>query len=198
MITLNLERFKEIDITQRDNDQYKTRACLPSSAAIAIDFLCPDFRKSIGCQTADWLVRKCLSLTEEEKKAIIEINKSSWMFDDPSFELFQAIPIEAYVIKKYIYKNVWPMWRCQYSDILDSINRGIPIVCLGNFSPISTIGGHYNCTVGYNKESNTVINMDTWGNGNTNYKDKNGFAVEYDWKIFLIEQGLYGYGLWFK
>lgn len=119
------------------------------------------------------------------------------MFSD-DFKPFQAIPIESYVINKYVYPKTRQAWRNQYSDIIDSIDRGIPVVALGDFSKISYVGGHYVTIVGYNEEKQTVIVMDPFGDGHTNYADTNGFAIEYDWNIFIREAGKYSYGLWFK
>jgi len=201
--TLDLEKFKHIDITQRDNELFQSKECFPSSAAIAIDFL--NGNTSDSPNTANWIVNYSLNLSDAEKLKLMSQNNGLKWIDkdtcvwnsDNTFKPFQCIPIMEYICR-FVYPKVYQAWRIQYSDIIDSIDRGIPVVCLGNFSPISYVGGHYGCIVGYNTDKNTVIDIDPWGNGHTNYSDQNGFAIEYDWNIFIREQNLYSYGLWFK
>jgi hypothetical protein len=171
--------IKNVEIfTQRNNKFSPSVACFPTSAAMALHYLgVKDPYEDY--QLEDYLVYQSLNLTNEEKKNLIAIH-GEWIFNHRPF---QVIPIMEYICKK-LYTDTFMSWGIGFDDIIESIDKGLPVVCLGDFSKISYVKGHYNCIVGYNTDNNYVITMDPYGDACTNYSSYDGAYKKYPWAIF--------------
>lgn len=167
--------------TQRNNKFNPSVACFPTSAAMALHYMGVDDPID-GLQLEDYIVKKSLNLSDIEKNMLVKKN-GTWILNHRPF---QVIPIMEYVCKK-IYNGVFIDWYITFEEIIVEIDRGLPVVCLGNFKPLSYVSGHYNCIIGYDSEKKTVITMDPFGNAHTNYSDFNGKEMEYMWSIFCLK-----------
>ena len=170
----NMEYF-----TQRDNKFSPSVACFPTSAAMAMEYVNGHIVTPDNMQLEDLIVRECLNLSKAEKNTLTSEN-GSWIWNHRPF---QVIPIMAYVCNK-VAPVIKQSWSISFDAIKLSIDNNKPVVCLGNFKSISSIGGHYNTIIGYNDETNHVFTMDPWGNGYENYAIKDGSNMYYDWSIF--------------
>jgi hypothetical protein len=182
----NVEYF-----TQRNNKYSPSVACFPTSEAVALHYIGVNDPYE-GLQLEDYIVKECLNLSQEELNIIASVN-GNWIFNSRPF---QVIPIVEHVCKK-IYKNTFLSWTISFEDIVSNIDKNHPVVCLGDFSSISYVKGHYNCIIGYDTETKSVWANDPWGNAHTNYKNYDGSQVLYDWSIFQVKNG-YSHGLLFK
>ena len=177
--------------TQRNNRFNPSVACFPTSSAIALHYKGVEDPIN-NMQLEDYLVYLALNLTQEEKQVLVSVN-GQWILNHRPF---QVIPIMEYVCRK-LYGNTKMSWKITFEDIVKNIDNNNPVVCLGNFSSISYVKGHYNCIIGYDTEKRTVITHDPFGNAHTNYKDFNGENMEYDWKIFHYDGNNFSCGLLF-
>lgn len=179
--------------TQRNNVFNPSITCGSTSTAIGLHY------KGVvdpyeDYQLEDYITKQCIDLPKDISYGIINGN-STWKWYVDNNRGFQVLPILEYVCKK-LYDGIHLSWGITFDTIIENIDKNNPVICLGNFSSISYVSGHYNCIVGYDTEKETVITKDPFGNANTNYKDTNGNNMEYDWKIFLqLDNGnKYSYG----
>jgi len=132
-----------------------------------------------GLQLEDYIVKQCLDLTYAEKDRLVAVN-GDWIL---SSRPFQVIPIMAYVCKKII-PTTKENWAISFEDVKKSIDNNTPVVCLGDFSKMSYVKGHYNTIIGYNDQTKYVFTMDPWGNSYENYRVQDDSNMYYSWNIF--------------
>lgn len=85
-------------------------------------------------------------------------------------------------------------WSISFERMSRSIDKGFPVVILGNFSSISRVSGHYNTAIGYN--GTEVITHDPYGDALSGYALNNGEFRQYSWDFFNKKNGN-SYGLIF-
>lgn len=103
--------------------------------------------------------------------------------------------VQKHGIKDYLYNNKCQQLLCfedgsfpiaQLPDLVIQVPVIIGTQKIGNLP-----GGHIILLTDYDKETNSFIVNDPFGNATTNYKDRNGNAVlyEYDWLKPFINTG---------
>jgi hypothetical protein len=113
--------------SQRDNQFNPSSACLPTSCAMAIEYITDIELK--GKQLEDDIVEKIKNLTIEERNSVAKIH-GDWLLslNHP----WTALPFNEYVINRdYIPCRL--SWGISLKDVKKSIDSNKPIVCLGGF-----------------------------------------------------------------
>lgn len=160
--------------TQRDNAVNPGTTCLATSCAMAIEYIS---QKSYGGALEYKIVRHCQLLTESEKAALTK-KEGTWIWQHSPWTV---LPIMEYVLNEY-YLPCSVSWGISLETVKAAIENNKPVVCLGDFSSVSKIGGHYNCVIGV--DTDTVKTLDPWGDARTNYIETNGQGMIYPWSIF--------------
>ena len=194
----NVEYF-----TQRDNKREPYVTCFNTSVAMAMSY-CLNLegldQVAIGAdpkiQLEDYL--DMLIQDNETKQWMIENQGriGSWIWKYTKRTIYA---IEAYIFNRLM-NNLGYKAEEKYNWTYDTVchaleQNSMPMVIGGNFSSVSSVGGHMNCLVGYNAIGlKEFIVHDPYGNAMTKYVDQNGSYVRYPAK-FYVKDGQYYYVL---
>jgi len=187
--------------TQRDNKREPYVTCFNTSLAMCIDYCLNQAgldKASIGCGETTQL--------EDYLDMLISDNETTqWMIDNQGrigawiwkYKRRTIYAIEAYIFNRLMnnlgYKAE-EKYNWTYETVCHSLEQNeLPMVIGGNFSSVSSVGGHMNCLVGYNAIGlKEFIVHDPYGNAMTKYVDQVGSYVRYPTK-FYIKDGQYYY-----
>jgi len=197
--------------TQRDNqyiDPTSKRnvasvSCFPTSLAMCIDYCLLNGgydKSSVGCAEDRQLEDYINSLIDDSET-------KQWMIENQGrigLWIWKYTKRTIYAIEAYIFNRLMnnlgykaeEKYNWTYDTVCHALEQNeMPMVIGGNFSSVSSVGGHMNCLVGYNAIGlKEFIVHDPYGNAMTKYVDQNGSYVRYPAK-FYVKDGQYYYVL---
>lgn len=192
----NVAYFSQRDnqyIDKENNTNVANISCFPTSLAMCIDYcliLNGQNKTSIGCPDSMQLEDYINQLIDDSDTLQWMKNNNgilgNWIWKYKKRTIYQ---VETYIFNRLMteqgYKATF-ISNLDFNAICDKLEQTkFPIVIGGNFSEISQISGHMLCLVGFNREKQTFILNDPYGNVLTKYSDQNGEKVEYSYKYFI-------------
>lgn len=181
-------------LTQTDNIDDPLTSCFNTSNAMSIQYclsLINKTKKDIGCsgsmQLEDYIY-EFINGTETTEYIQQHSSVLGNLINSPKRRLY--FDVECFVFNHLMnplgfqskfYTNL------SYNQICDYIlEHKLPGVIGGNFKSVSSVEGHMNCLLGYNKIGlKEFIVHDPYGNALTKYQSKDGKYMHYGTKFYL-------------
>jgi hypothetical protein len=181
-------------LTQVDNENVPLTSCFNTSNAMSMNYclsLIGKTKTDIGCSSSMQLedyIYEFMNGTETTEYIkehsstlgnLLTSEKRRIYFDIECFafnHLMNPLGFQAKVYTNLSYDQI-----CNYI-----LEHKLPGVIGGNFKSVSTVGGHMNCLLGYNKIGlKEFIVHDPYGNALTGYKIRDGKYMHYGTKFYL-------------
>lgn len=189
----NVEYF-----TQRDNKIFASISCFPTSLAMCINYCLTQAglnKSAVGCAPENQL--------EDYLNMILDDNETKqWMIKNQGrlgMWIWQYKRRTLYAVESYIFNRLMnslgykstESYNAGYQTVCNLLKQNeLPMVIGGNFSSVSSVGGHMVNLVGYNSIGlKEFIVNDPYGNALTGYKDDKGEYVRYPSKFFEKSKG---------
>ena len=193
-----LEKYKIENVpclTQRDNINKPSTSCFNTSLSMCIQYclnLLGKDKKDIGCSNESMQLEDYVFefLNSNETTEWMKKNTKIWGSWIWNYERRTIFPIETfsfnYLMNPLGFKATFTESK-SYDEICDFIKENeLPCVIGGDFSSVSSVQGHMNCLIGYNKTGmKEFIVNDPYGNALTGYKDINGEGLSYGIKFYI-------------
>jgi len=197
--------IKDVECFSQDNNKYidpitkknvASVSCFNTCVAMCVRYalkLKELDKSAVGCGISTDLDDYInMIIDDNETQNWINTNlKGSWIIDYIKRNAKrQVFAIESYVFNRLMNQHGF---KCQerydltYETICNVLKQNeLPMIIGGNFSSVSSVGGHMNCLVGYNSIGlKEFIVNDPHGNALTGYTNKIGAYVRYPIKFFL-------------
>mgnify|MGYP001174128413 CR=1 FL=1 len=184
---------------QEDNKYAPLSSCFNTSNAMCIQYCLTSIGKSkedIGCssdmQLEDYIFE---FINGSETTEYIKSNTSTLgnLVNSPKRRIYYDIEcfVFNYLMNPLGFKAVFKT-DLTYEEICSwLLYKKLPGIIGGNFKSVSSVEGHMNCLVGYNKVGlKEFIVNDPYGNALSGYTDKNGSYKHYGTRFYL-EYGFY-------
>jgi hypothetical protein len=183
---------------QDDNVHDPMTTCFNTSSAMVMNYcltLIGKDRTAIGCALQN-------QLEDYIYEAIYDNVTKQWMIANQG-KLGAAIwkwkRGLLFVVEEYVFNRLMnPLGfkatfyeGATYETICTKLKENnLPGIIAGNFSNLSSVGGHMNCLIGFNSVGvYEFITHDPFGNAYKQYKDKNGENMHYAARLFQTSSG---------